>query len=66
MTVEAWKAYEFTPMGDIADAPFVPRGIHRVSEIGKSEAGRDMFRVVGSKRWYSTEMFRIHSVTGEW
>lgn len=63
--VEPWKAYSFTPIGDIDVAPFVPRGIHRVSEIDKSEAGRDMFRVVGSKRWHGVDMFRIHEAGGE-
>ena len=64
--LKPWKAYEFTPIGDIDVAPYVPRGIHRVAEISTSEAGRDMFRVVGSKRWHGTDMFRIHDVRGEW
>lgn len=64
--LEAWKAYNFTPIGDIDVAPFVPRGIHRVAEINISEAGREMFRVVGSKRWHGVDMFEIREARGEW
>ncbi len=64
--IEPWKAYYFTPLGDIDVAPFVPRGMHRVSEISTSEAGSKMFRVVGSKRWHRTDMFRVHEAGGVW
>lgn len=64
--LEPWKAYYFTPIGDIDVAPFVPRGIHRVAEINTSEAGSAVFRVVGSKRWHRVDMFRIHDAKGEW
>jgi len=47
-----WKAYYFKPLGDIDVTPFVPRGMHRIAEINISEAGRAMFRVVGSRRWH--------------
>lgn len=64
--LEPWKAYDFTPVGDIDVAPFVPRGIHRVAEVSTSEAGRNMFRVVGSKRWHGVDMFEIRESRGEW
>lgn len=64
--LEPWKAYYFTPIGDIDEAPFVPRGMHRVSEIDTSETGRTMFRVVGSKRWHGIDMFEIRDLKGIW
>jgi len=63
--IEEWKAYWFEPQGDIAEAPFVPRGIHRVSCIEESETGQ-MFQVVGTKRWFYVDMFRIKNMNCTW
>lgn len=64
--VIAWRAYDFTPLGDIAGAAYVPRGIHRVSNVEVSDTGAEFFQVVGSKRWHAVDMFNIKEIKGEW
>ena len=64
--IKEWEAYYFEPFNGIADAPFVPRGMHRVAAVEDSEGGTLMFRVVGSKRWHSLNMFVITDMNATW
>lgn len=64
--IQEWKAYYFQPKGDIEEAPFVPRGMHRVSEVAETDSGSVQFRVVGSKRWHQLDMFVVCDMNAEW
>ena len=60
------EAYHFTPLGNIVDAPYVPRGIHRVAEVELGESGSIFFQVAGSERWQIAQMFNIQEIDGKW
>jgi len=61
------KIYYLTPQGDIAEAPFVPRGIHRISKIKSSKETESIyFQVVGGTRWHMVDMFDIEEIKGVW
>ncbi len=64
--IKEWHAYYFRPLGNIADAPFVPQGMHRVSLLEKSDTDSMHFKVVGCKRWFNLDMFEIRDMKADW